>query len=483
MSKTAQSILKNTAWLVSSEAIGKILMFFLTIYIARILGDKGFGQFSFIFSFVALFAIFADLGLSKYITREVARHKESAKNYFENILFLKLILGILTVGLIVVIIQFLGKETQIVNLVYLAALYTVSESFINFSRGYFRAFEKMKYEAIINTLERTIVALLGLGVLFTQIFPNKLLALIVIYLIGSFFSVFISFLIIKIKFAQRFRFQINWSLGKKIVSETWPFSLSVIFVTIYFNIDSVMLSLMKDDQTVGWYNAAFRFVFFVLLFINILVNVFFPVISRFYKDNKEGFRDLLNKFAKLMVILGLPVGFGGVALASKIISLIYGPEYLNSILPLQIMIWALVLVFINVVYANALQASDKQKTYLKGAILGAIINIVLNGLLIPIFSLRGAALATVITQLTVLVYLYQKVQKITKVTFYKPLFKSLIASLLMFLLLLWFGDLNLFILIALGFVSYLLILFLLGGIKKEDLRILKSIKEKSIEIK
>ena len=161
---TGQTIAKNTFWLFLAEGVNKGLMFFLTILLARYLGAEGYGQFAFAMSFTALFSVFADFGLSTLTIREVARNNKLAKKYVNNISVMKLFLGVITFSLIVGTIQFIRKSSDVNLLIYLFAGYIIINSFNNFFRSIFRAFEKMQYEAYSKIIQG--LTLFGFGLYF-----------------------------------------------------------------------------------------------------------------------------------------------------------------------------------------------------------------------------------------------------------------------------------------------------------------------------
>ncbi len=140
-------------------------MFFLTTLIARYLGAAGYGKFSFVFAFVALFAVLADFSLSTLAIREVARNKKLARKYIDNIAVIKLILGIITFALIIIVIQFLEKTPEVKTLVYLVGIWVVIQRFTQFFQSIFRAFEKMQYEAFSKIIYSTALFCIAFSVI------------------------------------------------------------------------------------------------------------------------------------------------------------------------------------------------------------------------------------------------------------------------------------------------------------------------------
>jgi len=109
---TARRVAKNTALLLISQAIGKILHFILVIFVARYLGDVGFGKYSFAISFTMLFSVLVDMGLNILITREIARDKSKAGTYLGNALITKSILALVTFVVIALAINLMHYTTR-----------------------------------------------------------------------------------------------------------------------------------------------------------------------------------------------------------------------------------------------------------------------------------------------------------------------------------------------------------------------------------
>ncbi|MFH1781374.1 MAG: oligosaccharide flippase family protein [Patescibacteria group bacterium] len=470
---SGKTIVKNTLWLTTGEVASRLMMFFLTILIARRLGDVIFGQYSYILAYVTLFSFIPDFGIYNLVCRELARQKEKTAEYLSKIIPLKVILGLGTIGVIAATITLFGNDPEINRLIILATLFTILFSFSELFWAVYRAFEKMKYEAIAYILERVFIIGFSLYAIFGPV-ANKLGGIILAYVLANIILFLLNFTFIQKRFA-RFRLKIDPRFWSKILSESWPFALSTVFITIYFSLDSVMLGKLKGDEVVGWYNAAYRIIFFLLIFINTVAKAVYPVISRLYTENQDRLSNFVDKYAKLMTIIALPLGFGGTLLGSKIIILIFGQEYTNGILAFQILIWSVVIMTIRVVCGRCLQACNQAKMHLASVGIGAGANILLNIILIPRFSLNGAAVATVASELVVFLVMYWRVQKFLKIRFFRYTAKSLIASLVMVLGLSFIIQLNLFILIILGTIVYFAAMLLIKGIDKNDLAAIKEV--------
>ncbi len=116
-----------------------------------------------------------------------------------------------------------------------------------------------------------------------------------------------------------------------------PFALTASIGTIYHRIDMVMLSAMQGDAAVGWYNAACNLVYTLVIIPDMFSYAVFPVMSRFFVSSKEALKTTLQKSAKYLFILGLPIGVGTSLLSDRIILLIYGAEFTPAIVAMQVL--------------------------------------------------------------------------------------------------------------------------------------------------
>jgi O-antigen/teichoic acid export membrane protein len=465
---TNQTISKNTFWLSLSEFFKNGIRFLIQIFLARELGVAGFGAFSFVLSFAAIFAFLADFGFPALILRNIACDKSQAKKYFDNILFVKLILGIITFLLIIFSAQVIHTEESTKFLIYLAGVSVIINTFSEFFRSFFRAFEKMQWEAFSKILEGILLALIigflvvKRGANLEEIFYGYIIVGIMVLALNS---IILAKRFLKEKLFDEYSF--DYGEIKSILKESLPLVFSAVFISIYYYIDQIMIGVISTKTELGYYSAAQRIIYGLSMFYMIALIVFSPKIAYFFKRDIEQLSLLLKKMNKAMLAVAVPMGVGGTILAPEIINLVFGGEYGRAVLAFQILIWSQVIVFINACYGNTLIMCDKQRKFLYGVGLGAIINIILNFILITKFSLYGASIATVITQSLVFLYMYLALNKeVVKIKFYKYLAKPFLASLIMLTVLLFLKtSFGILVLIPLGTIIYFLLLFKLFKFK------------------
>ena len=466
-----QTIFKNTFWLSISEVITRFLKFLLIIYVARILGAVEYGKFSFALNLVAILIIFADLGTSTIITRELSKDLKKGKEYLSSLFSLKCFLTLFTFLLINIIALFLTPDPGIKRVIFLLSFYGIFSSLFDFANSFFRARQKMEYEAVGKILNS--VFCVGLGFIFLFKLPS-IITLSYAYLIGIFIAVFSVFFVLHKKFIP-FGFKIDRAFWKKILSLSWPLAFIAIFTSVYHYMDSIMLGGWGYLKETGLYNAAYKIMDISVVPAILISLSFFPVISKSFKlgEKKEQRERIFLSHLSILTILAIPLIMAGVVLAPQIINFLYGKEYQASILAFQILIITAGIIYFSHPFYRTLIAANLQKIIFWITFFGALLNMILNFLLIPKYTLYGAAVATLISYFLVfLLYLIFLRKKTSLSPFNKKYHNVLIVSLLSSLLMIFLISqilvlkLNIILIILIGAIFYFLFIFLFNKIFK-----------------
>jgi len=406
-----QTIAKNTFWLAVAEGITRFLKLILIIYVARILGATEYGKFTFALAFVGLFAVFSDFGVSQITTRELAREKEKEKE-FPDILSLKILLGLGSLGLILIGSFFITPDLTLREIIWILGVYTIISGFSGIIFAFFRARQKMEYESWTKILQALVITGAGFFILFNC--PSAQNLSFGYLFAGSVaLTSILSFFHFKV---WRLKLGFNKDVWRNVLSMSWPLALAGIFGTIYNQTDSVMMGYWGQITQTGWYNAAYKIVGVTLIPAGLIGTSFYPVLSKFFKESKEKLQNAWDYYMESMVFLGIPIVVGGIALAPRIIDWIYDPSYFPSIFAFQILIIMAGISFLCQPLSQALVVSNQQKNLFWITLSGAIVNVILNLILIPKYSLYGAAATTVVTLLLVFFLLFRFASKLTPIT-------------------------------------------------------------------
>jgi O-antigen/teichoic acid export membrane protein len=267
-----------------------------------------------------------------------------------------------------------------------------------------------------------------------------------------------------------FPLKISWDTGicKKFLLMAWPLTFISILNSVFNNTDSVMLGAWGQITQGGWYNAAYRISLMSSIFVGIISSSFFPALSESYKNSGEKLQKIWNYQLELIIVLAFPLMVGGIALAFPIINFAYGADFGPAILAFQILI---VMAGIGLLYApfyHALVISHQQKKAFWAVLTGVTLNVVLNSILIPEYSLYGAAIASVIGQLLILALLFRLVIKFTSIKFNFRGFLTVfigtcVANAVMYFIIKQplIHNINIILLISIGATAYLTTFFLI----------------------
>lgn len=467
-----QRIAKNTIVLLISQIITSLLGFIYIIYTARYLGVEGFGTLSFALAFAGIFGIFSDLGLCSLATREISRDKSKTGEYLGNLFLIKIILGFLTFGLIAIAVNLLDYPFQTIMVVYILGISVIITNFTAILNSVFQAHEKLEYQSI-GQISNSIF--LFVGILIAIYLGLNILGISLAYLIASFIA-FLYSIIISLKKFDSPKFEINWYLWKFMFLEALPLSLAAVFSVIAFRVDTVILSILDNNTAVGLYNAAYTLMQALLFVPIVFTTSIYPVFSKLYKSSPKALNISYYKSFKYLSILGLPIAVGTTILAEKIILLIYGTRFFESILALQILIWTIPIIFLTYMFKWMLVSINKQNLLLKILLICMCLNIILNLILIPYYGYIGASLVTVVTEMISFIFSYYYLSKLVcTIQIRKIMFKPIIASIIMGLFILYFVKINLFILILVAIIIYMGILICLKTFSKTDHDLVKQL--------
>ncbi len=268
----------------------------------------------------------------------------------------------------------------------------------NTMRAVFHGHQNMADDAKATIFLSVILTLLGFAVLKAG---YGLITFAAVHLVASIMEFFYILVLYRKYGKLLFRFRILET--RQILSQSFAFGFQSFFATAYYLLDSNMLAFMKGDEAVGYYNAAYRFIT-ILTFIAIAIaRSFYPAISNAQVHAPRDLPGLFSKGFRITLWTGLTLAVGSHLWAKPIILKTFGESFSPSILPLQILGWVLVFLFINNYFGSVLRAMEQQNYTAKTTSFAFLINFVLNLLIIPGYGFNGAAVTALITEIFVTV--------------------------------------------------------------------------------
>lgn len=385
--------IKNATWIIICRIIQSILSLIITMITSRYLGPSNYGILNYAISVVSFFLPLSLLGLNSILIHEIVTNPYDEGKILGTSFILSLISSVfcfISVLCFLMIANFGEKSTIIVCLLYALILFAESLELIQY---WFHAKLKSKYVSIVSLIAYVLVAIYKIIILVN----NKDLYWYAISY--SFDYILISIALIYIyNNGNNQKFGFSKEIAKKLLKKSKYYIISNMMISIFAQQDKVMLKLMVDDSTVGYYAAAISCVNMSGFVFSAIIDSMRPKIYS-SKNNKICFHNNIINLYSIILFISLFQSILFFIFSKYIIIIIYGKSYLPAITLFKIIIWYVPFSYIGGIRDIWLLAEDNQKYLVKINFIGIIMNFVLNIVLIKLYGAIGAAIATLFTQI------------------------------------------------------------------------------------
>jgi O-antigen/teichoic acid export membrane protein len=380
---------------------GKVASLAFYVVMARKLGAGDFGVFTFALAFGALVTTVADFEQDKILTREVARDPERIHRYFANTLALKLAIAVPSIAVGIGILWVAGASSATLAATALLSTAVLVELMRTTVFASFQSFERLEFVPIVLISQRYVTAGAGISALYLG---AGVVTVSAIYLAGAILGLVLASSLFAWR-VVRPRLSVDPRFWWWLIRASFALGLAGAFSAALFRVDTTMLAGFETDEVVGNYGAAYR-LFETTLFVSWSVGAaVYPAFARLTRGSTPPIGPFFERALKLAAALTFPLAIGAAILAEPLIELLYGHGYPDAPDALVLLAPAIALYPLGYVTGYLLVGQDRQRvlTYVYGAV--ALENIALNFVLIPAFSLEGAAIGTSLSQLLVTVSL------------------------------------------------------------------------------
>lgn len=424
------SVKKNFSYNIIYQILTLILPLITAPYISRVIGAEGTGIYSYTSSIVQYFILFAMLGMNNYGNRTIAKcrnDKDELSKKFSSLYIFQLITSTLMVILYIGYICLFNNqylEASLIQLIYLiSTCFDIS--------WFFFGLEKFKLTVIRNTIIKILSA--------TSIFifvKNKDDLMIYITLMSA------SHLLSQLSLWPFLKSEVKLVKPKikDIMSHLKPnliLFIPVIAVSLYKIMDKIMLGNMATVQDVGYYEYAEKIINIPLSIITALGTVMLPRISNLVaNNNQEKIKFYIDKSMQFVLFVSIAMCFGLIAISPRFVPIFLGDEFVQTGYILQLL--SVTIIFIswaNVIRTQYLIPNEEDKPYIISVFIGAIINFVVNILLIPRYKTIGAAIGTICAEISVAIYQTIAVRKeIDFRKYIKYIVQFILSGLIMYII-------------------------------------------------
>lgn len=396
--------LKINAILNALRTILGILFPLITFpYISRVLNVEGIGNINFSTSIVNYFILIAGLGIATYGIREGSKYRED-DNRIENFIsevfsinILSTLFSYVLLFIILIVFDNLHKYALIILIL------SIQIGFTTLGVGWVcNVYE----DFLFITIRSIIVQIISLFATFIFVRNiNDLLIYAIILTIANSGANILNYFYIKKKYCN-FSFVLNSNLKKHIIPILTIFSISIA-MNIYVSADTTILGILKSDYEVGIYSCSVKVYTIVKNIIASVLLVLIPRFSILFKDSEMKYEreKLFNNILNILSMLVIPASVGLLVLSKDIILLISGPNYLSAVPSLQILCIAVTFSLFAYLFTQCILLPVMQeKLIFISTTISAIINIVLNIILIPMFGVNAAAFTTAIAEFVMVMF-------------------------------------------------------------------------------
>lgn len=387
-------VARNTAFSAAGDLLTKIASLAFFVVLARELGSVAFGQYTFALSITVLLTALAGFGTDSLLTRSVARDPDTVHDLYWTSLVLKLVLGVVLTGICVAVSVLNGYPGVVHATVALLGIGCIVEALSKTVAATFLAHDDTRPAAEGLVLQRFTTAGLGIAAMLAG---SGLVPVAALYLGGA----LMGFAYVARKLRRRGivpRRRVSLGHARSVAGEAAPFGFKLVFSTAIFRIDATILALMKDSQVVGYYGSAYRLLESTLFVPYAFEAAIYPLMSRLGRDTTPSIGEIYALGLKAMLLLMMPVGLVFLFYGGDLLEAIYGAEFGAAETAMRWLGGAAALYGVAFISASLISAQGKIKTLAWATFWILLVNIGLNIVVIPRYSLEGAAAVTTLTE-------------------------------------------------------------------------------------
>lgn len=392
-----RKILSNISNNFIIRMITYIFSFLELMYLTRIFQPENFGEITFVFSFTGYFIMIANLGMPIYAMRICAQVRDDRKKLsqiFNELWSISIVLSLAST--LIFVFSVLAIPLLRVNWL-LFAIYGSSIIFqIMGCEWLYKGLEKFSF-LVMTSFVCKAVSFLGI-LIFVRSAQNA-----VVYVCLSVMITYGSNIICFVYSVKYIDWPLHFCINKSHFKPLLVFFMMSCAVSIYSSLDLTMLGFMKSEYDIGLYSVASKGKTMLAVTGGLVWGAILPVATKLWKDGKkERFESLATKSLVIVSFIQFWVAFFCYIFAKEIIVFISGESYLDGVTAFRILLFSLPFIALsNILGGQVLIPVGKEKKLLCAEIAGAVFNFVANLVLIPMYSIVGAAITTVIAEVIV----------------------------------------------------------------------------------
>lgn len=397
-------------------------------YISRVLSVSGIGIYNFSNTYVSYFILIAGLGIATYAVREGAKYrnqKEKIEEFTSQVFSINIIATIvayLLLFLSLVIFKNLNNYVTCILIFSLQILFTTLGT-----EWIYTIYEDYAY-ITIRSIAFKILSIILLFILVRK--PSDYLWYATITVLAAVGSNILNFIHARSFINIRLTLNTKWRYHLKPIMIIFA---SAVAITIFTASDTTILGILKNDYAVGIYSTSAKIYQITEGLLSAILTVTIPRLAMLWgQKSRSEYNDVLIRVINTLGILVLPASVGLIMLSREVVLIIAGYKFLPSVNSLRIITWAMIFSIFAWIFSDCVLIPVKRESkVLRNTLITAVINVILNFILIPSMSYDGTSLSTVIAEFSVMVMNGYSCRDIIKpIIFKKETLKNLFESII-----------------------------------------------------
>jgi O-antigen/teichoic acid export membrane protein len=388
--QTVQRYFFNSSWILAEQIVRIISGVFVGIYVARYLGPEQFGMLSYVLAISTFILCVARLGMDAVLIRELVNTPEKNKELMGTAFWLMMLAALICYIVAAVGISLTDEVNSVKIYAYIVSASAFFTSFLVIDYS-FQSQIKAKYSSICKTLVLLCMSLAKLGLIFSD---SELLwfaiASLLDHMVLAAFLLFATIRTREINFLRHF----NRTAAASMLKSSWPMVITAVASLVLMRIDQVMIRSMLGLHELGIYSAAVKVYESWIILPYVITISLLPAIVKLKQGNEQNYHLKLCQLFRAVIWLSVLAAIIVSLFSVPIMTIAFGSQYTQSASVLSIVMWTAVFASMSSVSARYFNAENMEKKIALRTTVAAVVNIVLNLLLIPRYGIEGAAIAT-----------------------------------------------------------------------------------------
>jgi O-antigen/teichoic acid export membrane protein len=406
--RQARQIFKNTAAMTLADLVARAGSMLLSFLIARMLQASGLGIYSAAMAYYGVIAIASSMGTQDFLVREIAREPDKTNRYVVHASVAGLAVSSSVMAVFFLVLPLLGHSAELASSTGVVILAIIPGTLNTIQNAVFVAHQRVEFVLFTRFLGTLVNVALSLVLLARG---YGVVSLLVAFVVVEYLMMFCFYFLIS-RYIAHIRWEFQFSFARKLVWEMRVFAALSFLSALFAQPEVIILSLVSDEEQIGYYSAANKLVGFWYLVSQMYMANVYPALSRSYHLADGKFQIMQDKSIKYLLAVSLPLTAGMASAAAPAIRLFYGPGFEAAVLPLQIMAFDIPLGYVSAVLWRVLAARNRQDAVLwvriitlstrlgggylmmrwwgvLGASISVLTNLVLNTLLLAVYIRRS----------------------------------------------------------------------------------------------